>query len=129
MKYFIVSNNPQVRDELGKDYDIEFVEGSYMDVLCAARDKCHLGHMLLSHPLSGSVKPNETLYKSIMLSKNIFESDADSILLIEKAIDVARKFGPIRRNWKERELLDFQYVDYTLISSAIESANENSIQT
>ena len=34
----------------------------------------------------------------------------------------AEKFGPIRRDWRQRELVDFQLVDLTLIDSAIESA-------
>ena len=129
MKYFLITNNPLVRDRLGNDHELIYVDGSFRDVLYAVRDKCHIGHMLLSHPLSGSVKPNETLYKTVMLSKKAGKTDADSVMLIEKAIETVNKFGAVRRNWRERELDDFQVVDLTLIQSAIESCNENYDQT
>lgn len=122
MKFIIISNNPLVRAEYEGKYEVQFVEGTYHDVLTTTRDKCHAGHVLLSHPLSGSVKPNETLYKSIMVSKDAGAADTDSVILIEEAVFTAEKFGPIRRKWREREIEDFQLVDLTLIQSAVESA-------
>ncbi len=122
MKVVIFSNNPMVRESYRGRIDVCFVDGSYRDVLIRTRDECHRGHRLLSHPLSGSVKPNETLYKSIMVSKEAARADRESVELMEKAIFTADKFGPVRRNWRERELLDFQLVDLTLIDSAVESA-------
>ena len=124
MKYFLISNNPLVRDTLGNDHEVVFVEGSFSDVLCAARDRCHKGHILLSHPLAGSVKPNETLYKTLMLSRKTGSTDADSILLLENAMETAEKFGSVRRRWQQRELDDFQLIDLTLIQSAMESCHE-----
>ena len=125
MKYFLISNNPLARDTLSAEHELVFVNGSFLDVLYEARDRCHIGHMLLSHPLSGSVKPNETLYKTVMISKKTGPTDLDSVLLLEKAIETAKKFGRVRRNWQQRELDDFQVVDLTLIQSAIESCNES----
>ena len=125
MKYFLLTNNPLVRDEMGNDHELVFVDGSFSDVLYEVRDRCHLGHILLSHPLSGSVKPNETLYKTVMLSKKVGKTDPDSVMLIEKAIETVNKFGTVRRAWRERERKDFQLVDLTLIESAIESCHEN----
>ena len=126
MKFVLMSNNPLVRDSYSGKYEVCFVDGSYMDVLIATRDRCHAGCRLLSHPLSGSVKPNETLYKSVMISKDAGSVDFDSVIMIEDAITTAAKFGPVRRNWREQECRDFQLVDLTLIVSAIESA-ENSM--
>ena len=122
MKIVLVSNNPMVRDKYRGKIDLCYVEGGYRDVLLRTRDKCHSGHRLLSHPLSGSIKPNETPYKSIMISSEADRADRQSIELMEKAIFTAEKFGPIRRDWRQRELEDFQLVDLTLIDSAIESA-------
>jgi hypothetical protein len=122
MKVVIISNNPMVRERYLGRIDVRFVDGSYRDVLLTTRDECHLGHRLLSHPLSGSIKPNETPYKSIMISREAERADRESIELMEKAIFTAEKFGPIRRNWRDRELKDFQFVDLTLIDSAVESA-------
>ena len=72
--------------------DKEFVEGSYRDVLIAVRDKIHKGHRLLSHPLSGSVKPNETPYKSVIISRNSAGMDLDSLKIIEDSIAAYDKF-------------------------------------
>lgn len=68
-EFFILTNNPLVQEKLGTDYTVQYEEISYEDVLRKVRDYIHGGHELLTHPLSGSVKPNETPYKSVMLSR------------------------------------------------------------
>ena len=57
MKFVIVTNNPRVRDELGKEFEVDFADITYREVLCKVRDMIYEGHKLLTHPLSGSVKP------------------------------------------------------------------------
>ncbi len=64
----IITNNPLVREKLGQDYQVEFYECSYEDILEKVKDEVYRGCKLLTHPLSGSVKPNETPYKSVMVS-------------------------------------------------------------
>ena len=122
MKLMAVSNNPLMRARWADRLDFRFVDGSYRDVLLAARDLCHCGRRLLSHPLSGSIKPNETPYKSILLSGRAGITDSASVELMEEAVFTADKFGPVRRDWRDRELEDFQLVDADLIESALESA-------
>jgi len=125
----LVSNNPQLLRYRDRGLSVRYVDGSAAAVLLAVRDLCHRGHRLLTHPLAGSVKPNETPYKSILLSDAAPGTDADSVQLIEKAIAVSDQFGPIRRNWRERELLDFQTVDASLLAAALESAGWNGNNT
>ena len=125
MRLTVVSNNPLVRARWADRVEIRFVDGTYRDVLLTVRDLCHAGRLLLSHPLSGSVKPNETPYKSVLLSGTAGKTDADSISLIGDAILCCEKFGPLRRAWREKELEDFQLVDLCLIESALESALED----
>lgn len=121
----IVSNNPKVI----KDIEVEMikVDGSYLDVLLNVKDLIiNKKYQLLSHPLSGSIKPNETYYKSIMLDDNDFDySDLESLEYIEKAIEVYNKFikDQQRPNWSPTILDDFAQVDYFLIKSALQSAN------
>ena len=122
MKLTVVSNNPLMQARWAERLDFRFVDGSYRDVLLAARDLCHCGRRLLSHPLSGSIKPNETPYKSILLSGRAGITDSASVELMEEAVFTADKFGPVRRDWRDRELKDFQLVDADLIESALESA-------
>jgi hypothetical protein len=99
---------------------------SYLDVLSEARDKIHEGHNLLTHPLSGSVKPNETPYKSLAISIERGSLDMDSLMIIEESIATARKFitGKKTPLWTEQILKDFQMIDFYLIKSAIESMDQ-----
>ena len=81
----------------------------------------------MTHPLSGSVKPNETPYKSIMISVDRGPIDFESSSLISSAITVAtdkkfEKYVERQKTFNKRILEDFQLVDYCVITSAIESA-------
>lgn len=125
MKFQIVTNNPLVYENMHTQYEIVYLEIDYKEVLLKVRDMCHMGYHLLSHPLSGSVKPNETPYKSVMLSEKSADMDLSSIQLIERCIEAYEKFENLNRKWNEKVLEDFQTIDYTLISSAVESAAVN----
>ncbi|MGX8794564.1 GrdX family protein [Fusibacter sp. JL298sf-3] len=116
---FIVTNNPKVKDYYEAE-NIQFVEGSYYDVLVAIRDLIHVNHKLLTHPLSGSIKPNETPYKSVAVEpSNVF--DMEGLHLIEKAIETYRKLqkDSATPNWTPRIKEDFMVIDYDLIKNAI----------
>ena len=67
--FMIITNNPLVKEKLGEDYHVEYEELSYEDTLKKVQKMIFQGYRLLTHPLSGSVKPNETPYKSVMLSE------------------------------------------------------------
>lgn len=107
-----------VKEELTKE-EVCYFEVSYRAILEKVRDMCYEGHKLLTHPLSGSVKPNETPYKSVMVSKEIKEPDPESILIMEEAILTYDKFPKLNISWNEQILGDFQAVDLALISSAL----------
>lgn len=116
----IVTNNPAVMETYREKYRIDRVSGRYQDVLIRVRDLVHGGAVILTHPLSGSVKPNETPYKSIALAKGS-GLDPDSLALIENAIVVVRNLQKedIRRMHDPRFEPDFQTIDLTLLRSAI----------
>lgn len=147
MKYIIITNNPLVRDKYS-DIEVEYYDISYQEVLQLVKNKIALGHKILTHPLSGSVKPKETPYKSIMISKNTIGANAsnaganekpvganekpvwanacgarpvdlESLEIIEDAIATCEKFKERRDKWTPQVLEDFQLVDFTLIDSAI----------
>lgn len=119
---FIVTNNPLSKKTFEGKYDIIFVDGDVMDVLTLVRDKIHLGYKLLTHPLMSSVKPNETPYRTICLSKEKQNLDMQSLEVIESAIFTTKKFlkdFDIPK-WNEKILKDFQVIDCDLISHAID---------
>ena len=115
----LFTNNPlaaaQYQDVLG----VEFIESSLVDVLIRVRDHTHRGHTLLTHPLTGGIKPNDTPYKSVLVSGARGEIDEQSVRLIEDCVLIARGFPP--RHIPERYLQDLQTVDLSLIRSAVET--------
>lgn len=119
-RVLIVTNNPMAREIAGAEYQ----ETDLMTVLYRVRDLVHKGHRLISHPLAGSVKPNETPYKSVVLSSNAEPTvDFDSLRIIEGSIQVASKMLQDRPlpAWDNRVRADFQFIDHALLTSALQS--------
>ena len=79
----IITNNSLVCDKFNKSRSVVFVDGGYMDVLRNVRDRIHKGSKLISHPLMGSVKPNETPYRTIIIRNSEENLDIDSLSIIE----------------------------------------------
>ena len=118
----IITNNPLVKEKLPKDANIVYMNGSYRDILIKVRDLCYIGYVLKTHPLSGSVKPNETPYKSIMVSDaSTGKTDFPSCELISNAISTYEKFAKLPNKWPKEVLLDFQAVDLSLMENALKS--------
>ena len=117
----IVTNNLLVKEKIGKSYNIDFVDGGILNVMEKLRDMIHKGSKLLTHPLSGSVKPGQTPYKSVMIHIVEGDVDADSLLMIEDAIDNCKKFVKRVDEFREGTDEDKRFIDFTLISSGIES--------
>lgn len=97
-----------------------YVNENYRYILKKARDFVHNNYVLLTHPLSGSVKPNETPFKSIAVKKG-GNLCLDSLDIIEKAISTFDKFFEMKStpNWNEKILDDFRVIDLDLIKNAL----------
>ena len=121
--YIIVTNNPLVLEKHGDTHNVIYKEVSYEDVLREVRDRIHEGHSMLTHPLSGSVKPNETPYKSIMISAERRAIDGESVALIENAIYACGKFEFKSDRYRPEVYEDFRLIDCTLIESGMASAD------
>ena len=121
--FLILTNNPLVpacMEGKGK-YTIRFCpDQSYREILVMARDMVYAGHTLYTHPLSGSVKPNETPYKSVIVSIEPHGFNSDQGEIMANAIAVFDKFPPVSRVLSDQILADFQLIDYTLLAGAID---------
>ena len=118
----MVTNNKYVYDKYNDEFEIIFDEKfTYLDVLEYVRNKVHDGHELVTHPLSGSVKPNETPYKTIMISSKKEVLDFKSLKIIEDSMATYKKFTTNKPtpNWPESILDDFRVIDLSLIDNAI----------
>lgn len=120
----VLTNNPMVHEQLNSmtAITVDYRAVSLHELMILVRDFVHAGHRLLTHPLSGSVKPNETLYKSIGIT------DApegalclESLNLIEHSISTVERFCRMYKDIKKEHELDLQLVDFTLIDSALSS--------
>jgi len=120
VKPIIISNNPLVWN---KYTHVVKVQGKFKDVLIEARNAIHKGQRLLTHPLTGSIKPNQTPYKSIILTipQHTNAVDLESLQLIEDALAVVNKFGPLKVTLTEGMLNDYQVIDLSFMESAWES--------
>lgn len=123
MSSVIITNNGYVYEKYKDSMEIMYKEDfTYLQILEFIRDKVHKGHKLLTHPLSGSIKPNETPYKTIMISKEKGSLDEDSLRIIEDSIATAKKFQSNKPtpNWVESVLDDFRVIDLSLIENVID---------
>ena len=96
-----------------------FVEGDVSAVFTAVRDAIHKGARLVSHPLSGSIKPNVSPYKSIAVETIGGSLHYDSLRAIEDAIAALKRLGVKNRFFTEEVLEDFRVIDLDIISNVL----------
>lgn len=120
-EFIVLSNNPMVYRRLKEERQVIYIECSYEEILREARNRVHKGYRLLSHPLSGSVKPRETPYKSMMLSAKKGGLDMRSLAVVESALEACKKFADRERDYTDEVYEDFQLIDFSLLESAIAS--------
>ena len=116
----LITNNPKFIEENLKDIEIEYLDVSYIDILRKVRDYVHENWEIVTHPLYGSVKPNETIYRTIVI-KEKNSLDITSVNLISDAILTFKKFRNNREvpQWTDRVKDDFSVIDHDLIINEI----------
>lgn len=125
----LITNNDKAIKLCEKKMDCLFLPNEgYLQVLYKARDYIHRGHKLLSHPMAGSLKPNQTPYKSVILEGAVGnrKETMESVMLIENSIGAACKFlnSKPTPNWPEKIRDDFQIVDLSFIRNYVEKLAE-----
>jgi len=123
MGMMIVTNNERVKEKFEGEYKVNFYDVSLREILIIVRDLIHKGHKLYTHPLSGSVKPGETVFKSIIVSDAPGKFSEESLSIIENSIITCDKFGIKFPDLPDNIKADFQCIDLTLISSALGADN------
>ena len=122
MECFVLTNNPMVQERLSPETDVAFEPVGIRAIFEEAARYIAQGHRLLTHPLSGSVKPGETPYKSMLLSRDASpEMDAASARLVTNALDACGKFADRAEAYDGQVLHDLQLVDFSLIHGALSS--------
>ena len=124
MRYIMVTNNRKCY-ERWKDCHTVFYseEWSYLDVLLKVRDYVQRGFCLLTHPMAGSLKPNQMPFKSILLGEDTMEDKEpfEDELLMESSIAAYHKFIHSRplTKWPDSIRNDFRTVDLSLMEGVM----------
>lgn len=119
-KCTIVTNNDRIADKYKDMMNVEMVD-SYEEVLIKARDMVYDRHRLLTHPQAGSLKPNQTPYRSIIVYPSDNSSNMDDVMMIEKAIETFNKFREIKETPKYEEKIanDYKTIDLSMIDNVM----------
>lgn len=124
----IITNNPLVRSTFSTTrlslHYLLWVEGCTEDVLTEVRNCCHKSHRLVTHPLTGSIKPNQTPYKTVIVeptAKSLI--DYESIITAETSLDktldmLKNKPRPL---FSQSVLNDFAVIDLAFFQSYLET--------
>lgn len=126
MRYIIVTNNNKCWEKYSGTCQVEYQpQWTYLEVLIRARDLIHTGVQLITHPMAGSLKPNQTPYRSVVLGTQSMEDKEpwQDVGLIESSIASCEKFLRCRAlpTWTERSLSDFKTLDLSFVEGALSS--------
>lgn len=116
MNYRCLTNNPMVYNR--NLSIIETVDGTPLDLFKVIKVEIEKGFKLVTHPLTSSLAPNFSPYKTVFLSPDpSLEIDMESFNIIENSITYTENLmnsNPLPK-WDDKSLEDFQFVDLDLI--------------
>lgn len=117
----IVTNNDRVQEKYKDDCKVILVD-TYKDVLLKVRDLVYDKHVLLTHPQASSLKPNQTPYRSVIVYPKGEDSNVDSIMMIDKCIQVYNEWQEISHSpdhYEDKVANDFKTIDLSVIENVI----------
>ncbi len=120
MNSIIVTNNKMVRDKYSGRFHVEYFDVPLADLMETVRDMIHKNYKLLTHPLSGSIKPNESKYKSFILEEGHC-LDYESVAIISESIMTVYKFCEMKKNSFISPQMDRDYmlIDMSLLEGCL----------
>lgn len=124
MNPILITNNPMVYRKITNIKVIFLKDSSLLEILIKVRDEIHRGAKLLTHPLTGSIKPNESPFKSILISRDENrELNLESLNIISNSIEVVEKFlkDGYRKDMPIEIMKDFQTIDLAIIESGVKN--------
>ncbi|NMA54694.1 MAG: hypothetical protein GX952_02025 [Firmicutes bacterium] len=118
--FVVLTNNPLVL----RQYDelkLVPVDGDAEEVYIKARNLVHKGHRLLSHPLSGNIKPGLAPYRTIVLTEEADRTvDLDSLNYMSAALEAVQRTGRRAAETIPAAILnDYAAVDLSIFESAL----------
>lgn len=120
-KAILLTNNDRVVDKFGDKIHCIMCK-DYEEVMIKTRDMVYAGNKLLTHPQASSLKPNQTLYRSIIIYPKEGEDNTEDIMLIEKCVEIFRQWQGIAKSpesYPEDVANDFKTIDLSVIENVI----------
>ena len=117
-RFICITNNPMVAAKKMSNVKLHFFPfDNYFEILKKVRGEVHEGYELATHPLTSSLKPNETPYRTVLLFEKQGDLHVNSLELIEAAISLTEKFHKDEptKMWSDKILQDFQLIDYEMV--------------
>ena len=124
MKIIIVTNNSKVFNFYKETNEVIFNQKQdLVEFLEFIKTKIYKGHQILSDPILSNIETPENTYKSIIISKEIFEENDYQEKLIEKVIGIAQKIENRKKFYEfdENSLEEYRFIDLNLLNHAIKS--------
>lgn len=119
-QFSLVTNNELI-EQLG--YPLIKVNGDIEKVLERVLDLTIEGYRLLSHPLSGSIKPSINPYKTVIVSKKPSAVDYQEMEMVQNCLEKVRDMRRHRSlvTWGQSVDTDLKFLDCELVKSGISS--------
>ena len=120
-KAILLTNNDKVMAKFGDTIKCIMCK-NYEEVMIKTRDMVYTGHKILTQPQASSLKPNQTLYRSIIIYHKEGEDNTEDIMLIEKCVETFRQWQDIARSpesYPENVTNDFKNIDLSVIENVI----------
>ncbi len=120
-KAILLTNNDKVTAKFGDTIKCITCK-DYEEVMIKTRDMVYGGHKLLTHPQASSLKPNQTLYRSIIIYPKETEDNTEDIMLIEKCVESFRHWQEIAKSpesYADNVANDFKTIDLSIIENVI----------
>lgn len=127
--FCIITNNPKCYDKYNAEMKVDYLpDGGYLDVLLKTQSYINNKQCcLVTHPLAGSIKPNQIPYRSVIVKDTRYDDKEyfDSCIMIQNSIETYHRImkGKPVAVWPERMLDDFQDADLSLFDGAYRNLN------
>lgn len=113
-----ITNNPYII-KMGISC-VEAKQGNVLELLSYVGKEVKNGYKLITHPLTGSIRPDISPYKSIIISSSKGNIDLESMKIIENSINYAASlclYNLIK--WDKETLEDFELIDYEFVKGLL----------
>lgn len=125
MEFIIITNNNKVFNFYKETNEVFYFQRlNFLEILNKVKEQIYQGHKLLSDPIMYNLENVENPFKSIALSKEIFE-DEEQKRLIDSVIGIAKKI-PGRKSFSEFDdmtLESFRFVDLNILRDGVKDFN------